>query len=89
MAVLHITYRPLADNDDAACERFCNLLQSYQSMRLSKSNWAINTDEPPKGVWQKLKGHIKPHDYVLMFPLDARLLTPQDKRILEWILARP
>jgi hypothetical protein len=58
-------------------------------MSLSKSNWAINTDEPPKAVWQKLKSHIKPHDYVVIVPLDARLLTPKDKRILEWVLARP
>jgi hypothetical protein len=89
MAVLHITYQPTTDTDNAAYERFCNLLQSYQSTRLSKSNWAINTEKLPKGVWQKLKGHIKPHDHFLMFPLDARLLSPQDKRILEWILARP
>jgi hypothetical protein len=87
MAVLHITYEPNAHN--AFHEAFCEVIKSYQSMRLSKSNWAINTDEPPKAVWQKLKNHIKPHDYVLTFPLDARLLTPQDKRILEWILVRP
>jgi hypothetical protein len=88
MAVLHITYEPNSDNN-GAYEGFCNVLKSYQSIRLSKSNWAINTDEPPKAVWQKLKCHIKPHDYVVMFPLDVRLLTPKDQRILEWILARP
>jgi hypothetical protein len=89
MAVLHITYQSDAGIDSAAYECFCDLLKSYQSMRLSKSNWAINTDELPKAVWQKLKSHIKPRDYVVMFPLDARLLTPKDKRILGWILARP
>jgi hypothetical protein len=46
-------------------------------MSLSKSNWAINTDEPLKAVLQKLKSHIQPQDYVLIFPLDARLLTPR------------
>jgi hypothetical protein len=91
MAVLHITYQPTADagTDNTAYEGFCNLLKSYQSIRLSKSNWAINTEEPPKADWQTLTCHIKPHDYVVMFPLDARFLTPQDKRILGWILARP
>jgi hypothetical protein len=89
VAILHITYQPTTDTENAAYEGFCNLLQSYQSMRLSKSNWAINTDEPPKAVWQKLKSLIKPIDYVVMFPLDARLLTAQDQRILQWILARP
>jgi hypothetical protein len=89
MAVLHITYQPNIHTENAVYEAFCGVLESYQSMRLSKSNWAINTEEPPKALWQKLKSHIKPHDYVVLFPLDARLLTPKDKRILEWILARP
>jgi hypothetical protein len=89
VAVLHITYQPHAGTDSAAYHAFCNLVESYQSMRLAKSNWAINTDEPPKAVWQKLKSLIKPIDYVVMFPLDARLLTAQDQRILQWILARP
>jgi hypothetical protein len=89
VAILHITYQPTTDTENAAYEGFCNLLQSYQSLRLSKSNWAINTEEPPTAVWQKLKCQIKPHDHFLMFPLDASLLSAQDKRILEWILARP
>ena len=89
MAVLHITYKPNAGTDNAADEGFCKIVKSYRSIRLSKSNWAINTDEPPKALWQKLKRLIKPHDYVLMFPLDVRLLTAQDQKILEWVLARP
>jgi hypothetical protein len=89
MAVLHITYKSNSDNNNGAYEGFCNLLKSYQPIRLSKSNWAINTDEPPKAVWQKLKRHIEPYDYLVMFPLDVRLMTSQDKRIVEWILARP
>jgi hypothetical protein len=62
MTVLHVTYKPKAGTDNAAYEDFCNVFKSYQSIRLSKSNWAINTDEPSKAVWQKLKRHIKPHD---------------------------
>jgi hypothetical protein len=89
VAVLHVTYQPTADIDAAAYDRFCDVLKSYQSIRLSKSNWAINTNEPPKALWQKLKCHIKPHDYFVMFPLDASLLTAQDQRILQWVLARP
>jgi hypothetical protein len=89
MAVLHITYESNSDNNNGAYEGICNVLKSYKSIRLSKSNWAISTDEPPKAVWQKLKCHIKPHDYFVMFPLDASLLTAQDQRILQWVLARP
>jgi len=89
MAVLHITYQPHMQTDNAAYAGFCNVLKSYQSMRLSKSNWAISTEEPPKDVWQKLKRYIDPHDYVVMLPLDARLLTAQAQKILQWVLARP
>jgi NADPH-dependent 7-cyano-7-deazaguanine reductase QueF len=89
VAVLHITYQPDAGTDSVAYEGFCNLLESYKSIRLSKSNWAINTEELPKAVWQKLKYHLQPHDYVIMFPLDESLLTAQGERILGWILARP
>jgi hypothetical protein len=89
MAVLHITYESNSDNKNGAYEGFSNVLKSYPSIRLSKSNWAINTEEPPKAIWQKLKCHIQPHDYFVMFPLDASLLTAQDQRILQWVLARP
>jgi hypothetical protein len=68
---------------------FVRSSKATKSMRLSKSNSAINTDEPPKALWQKLKNHIKPHDYFVMLPLDVRLPSSQDKRILEWILVRP
>ena len=89
MAVLHITYESNSDNNNGAYEGFCNPLKSYQSMRLSKSYWAINTEEPPEAVWQKLRCDIKAQDYFVMFPLDASLLTAQDQRILQWVLARP
>ena len=89
MAVLHITYEPKPDSANFACEGFCNILKSYRSIRLSESNWAIHTEEPPKAVWQKLKGYISPDDYLVMLPLDARLGTSQDRKALQWILARP
>ena len=52
MAVLHITYQPNTHTDNAVYEAFCDVLNSHQSMRLSKSNWAINT----RRSLQKLSG---------------------------------
>jgi hypothetical protein len=89
MAVLHITYKPNPETADAVYEGFCNVLKSYRSIRLSQPNWAIHTDEPPKDVWQKLKRYTNLHEYLVMFPLDARLWTSQDQKALQWILARP
>jgi hypothetical protein len=89
MAVLHITYKPNPDTAAAAYEEFCKVLKSYRSIRLSQSNWAINTDEPPKAVWQKLKDYIYLDEYLVMLPLDASLWTSQDRKALRFILARP
>jgi hypothetical protein len=89
VAVLHITYKPNPDTANAAYQGFCNLLKSYHSIRLSESNWAIHTEEPPKAVWQKLKSSINPDEYLVMLPLDARLWTSEDRKALQWILARP
>jgi hypothetical protein len=89
VAVLHITYKPSPDTAIAAYEGFSNVLKSYRSIRLSQSNWAIHTDEPPKAVWQKLKDYIYPDEYLVMLPLDARLWTSQDRTAFQWILSRP
>jgi hypothetical protein len=89
MAVLHITYKPNSDTSDAACQGFCNVLKSYRSIRLSESNWAIHTDEPPKAVWQKLRRYTEADEYLVILPLDERLWTSQDQKALQWILARP
>jgi hypothetical protein len=88
MAVLHITYKSNPDNADAADEGFCNVLKSYRSIR-RLNQLAINTDEPPKAVWQKLTRYTEPDEYLLMFPLDARLWTSEDRKALQWILSRP
>ena len=48
---------------------------------------AIKTNEPPQGVWQKLKQYIDPSDYRVMLPLDARAFSPQDGKALKWILS--
>ena len=89
MAVLHITYKRDPDTSDADYECFCMVLNTYGYVRLSESNWAIYTDEPAKAVWQKLKRYIDPDGYLVMFPLDAHLLTSQDRKVVQWILARP
>jgi hypothetical protein len=83
----HIQARPRDFKADY--ERFCKVINSYRSTRLSKSNWAIHTKEPPKTVWQKLKRYIDPDDYLVILPLDAKSWTSQDSKALKWLLWRP
>ena len=89
MAVLLITYKHERQTVKANYDDFYKVITSYRWARLSESNWAINTEEPPKAVWQKLKRCIDPDEYLVMLPLNAPLWTSQDRQALEWILARP
>ena len=66
MAVLLITYKSNPQTSKADYDGFYNVIRSYQWGRVSESNWAINTDDPPKAVWQKLKRYIDPDDYLVM-----------------------
>jgi hypothetical protein len=65
MAVLHITYKQDLQTSKADYQAICTILKSYHYLRLSESNWAINTEEPPKSVWQRLKRNIDPNDYLV------------------------
>jgi hypothetical protein len=89
MAVLHITYTHGSQTSKAGDDGFYKVMTTYQYRRLSKSHWTINTEESPQAVWQKLKGHINPNDYLLMLPLDPNRFSPKDQRLLSWLAAGP
>ena len=89
MAVLHITYKPNLETSKADYDGFYKAITSYRYMRLSESHWTIQTDEPPKAVWQKLKSYINAYDSLVMLPLDACSLSLQDLKALQWILSGP
>ena len=89
MAVLHITYKREPDTSNADYEGVCDVLKRYAGVRLSDSNWVINTGDAPKILWQKLMRYIDPNDYLVIVPLDARSWSPQDGKALKWLLSRP
>jgi hypothetical protein len=89
MAVLHITYKRDRQTSDASYENFCKIMTTYRSRRLSTSHWTIHTEEPSQAVWQKLKCHIGPNDYLLMLPLDPSWFSPKDQTLLSWLAAEP
>ena len=89
MAVLHITYKYNPETSEADYDGFYKVITSYGWARLSQSNWTIKTNESPQAVWQKLKQYIDPSDYLVMLPLDARSFSPQEGKVLKWILSRP
>lgn len=90
MAVLHITYKQDPQTSKADYQSICTVLKSYHYLRLSESNWAINTQESPKTVWQKLKCYIDPNDYLVMLPLDEpSSWSSQDHAALKWLLSVP
>jgi hypothetical protein len=87
MAVLHITYKRDRETSNADYDNFYKTITSYRSRRLSTSHWTIHTDEPSETVWQKLKCHIHPNDYLLMLPLDPSGFSPKDQTLLGWLAA--
>jgi hypothetical protein len=90
MAALHITYKRNLQTSKADYGGFYKVITSYHWARLSDSNWVINTDEPPKAVWQKLKRYIDPYDYLVMLPLEEpSSWRSQDHAALKWLLSQP
>ena len=89
MAVLHITYKREPDTSNADYDGVCDVLKRYAGVRLSDSNWVINTGDAPKILWQKLMRYIDPNDYLVIMPLDARSWSPQDGKAFKWLLSRP
>ena len=89
MAVLHITYKRDQETSNADYDNFYRTITSYRSRRLSTSHWTIHTEEPAEAVWQKLKCHIQPNDYLLMLPLDPSGFSPKDQTLLSWLAAGP
>ena len=88
MAVLHITYNHNPQTSKGY-DGFYKAMTGYQYKRLSQSHWTINTEESPQAVWQKLKRHIHPNDYLLILPLDPSWYSPKDRTLLSWLAAGP
>jgi hypothetical protein len=88
MAVLLIIHKYNPQTSKADYDGFYKVIRSYHWGRVSESNWAINTEEPPKAVWQKLKHYTDPHDYLVMLPLEEpSSWTAQDHAALKWLLS--
>ena len=87
MAVLHITYKRDRETSNADYDNVYRTITSYRSRRLSTSHWTIHTEEPAEAVWQKLKCHIQPNDYLMMLPLDPSGFSPKDQTLLSWLAA--
>ena len=85
MAVLHITYKRDRETSNADYDRFYRSITIYRSRRLSTLHWIIHTEEPPQAVWQKLRCHTNPNDYLLMLPLDPSSYSPKDQTLLSWL----
>jgi hypothetical protein len=90
MAVLLITHKYNPQTSKADYDGFYNFIRSYHWGRVSESNWAIITEEPPKAVWQKLNRYIDSDDYLVMLPLEEpSSWTSQDHAAVKWLFSQP
>jgi hypothetical protein len=90
MAVLLITYKHNPATSKADYDGFLQSIRSYHRwVKLSESNYAITADEPAKDVWQKLKAHIDPDDYLVMLTFKSGTWSLKDQEILAWLVDQP
>jgi hypothetical protein len=89
MAVLLITYKHNPATSKADYAGFQEVIRSYRWVKLSESNYAITADEPAKDVWQKLKAHIDPDDYLVMLTFKSGTWSLKDQEILAWLVDQP
>jgi hypothetical protein len=82
MAVLLITYKHNPATSKADYDGFQEVIRNYEWVKLSESNYAITADEPAKDVWQKLKAHIDPDDYLVMLTFKSGSWSLKDPKIL-------
>ena len=51
--------------------------------------YAITADEPAKDVWQKLKAHIDPDDYLVMLTFKSGTWSLKDQKVLAGLVEQP
>jgi hypothetical protein len=89
MAVLLITYKHNPPPSKADCDGFYEVITSYRWVKLSESNYAITADEPAKAVWQRIKAHIDPEDYLVMLIFKSGTWSLKDQKVLAWLVDQP
>ena len=88
MAVLLISYKYNPETSKADCDGFYGVIRSYRWTKLSESNYAINSDEPAKAIWQRLKACIDSDDYLVMLTFKTTSWNLKDQKVLAWLLER-
>jgi hypothetical protein len=89
MAVLLITYKYNPDRSKADHKGFYKVIRSFRWVKLSEFNYAITADAPAKAVWQKLKTHIDPDDYLVMLVFKSGTWGLKDQKVLAWLSDQP
>jgi hypothetical protein len=89
MALLHITYKRDRKTSNAITTISTGPSQATDPEDSQHHTGSSHTEEPPEALWQKLRCHINPNDYLLMLPLDPSWYSPKDQPLLSWLAAEP
>lgn len=86
MAVLLLTY---ALNREGTSKvdytRFYKIRDTYDSVRLSESSYALRTGDSPTTVYCNLKTNMGPNDYIYVTGLQRPYSGFGPKRVNEWL----
>jgi hypothetical protein len=86
MPVLLITYdlkKPGQDYSD-----LYKVIKEYAWARLSESSYAIETNESPEVVFNKLEPYIDANDYLLVITLKRPFAGRNAKDVIDWLESR-
>jgi hypothetical protein len=86
MAVLLVTYDLNKEGKSKVdYNKFYEIRDKYDHVRLSESSYAFNTTETPEAVYGKLKPVIDPNDYILIITLKKPYFGYHLKTTIEWL----
>ncbi|MCW5593697.1 MAG: hypothetical protein KIS74_16480 [Burkholderiales bacterium] len=86
MAVLLITYD--LKKPGQSYEDFYEVRNTYAYARLSESSYAVQTDETPKQVYDKLAPHVDKNDRLYVITLSRPYQGWGAKEVNDWLEKR-
>lgn len=89
MAVLLVTYDLNKEGKSKVdYDKFYKLRNSYPYARLSESSYALETNETPQQLYEKLKQVIDPNDYIYIITLKRPYFGFGPPAVNQWLEKR-
>ena len=85
MSVRIITYDLNKEPNSEAYKEILKIIKSYAFAKLSESSYAIETDETPLNLYEKLKPYLDNNDCLLVLKLTKPYYGQHKQEVLDWL----